>query len=535
MISTIDPPNSSASNKSSSGGLKGSRRPSYVGLSKSVSGYSTLYKLSDERAPATIIPVSKDPQTLDAMRQEFHYCKVSVETVRESSPGSDSNSSSSSSIGGCGNLVQKQIERLYGGKLNAAVIRSPPRSEEKLESRDLTDTSPALELKVPAVFRLLRPEFREQLKMHSCTVEIPGETLAKKERIIPITKIGHTKTPPPKERIIPIQRENQKPLIKPALPAKPTSPLMFPSSPVKESEPPKIEESPAPLPSSKETLLPAKSELFSEESSASDDDEHSSHIQGGLRERELLCTIVEEDNESTASGYSLPRVNGHRSVPMHVENIPEKVEDEAIDLLPKKDGNYFIKLIENEVFKFEEQICDFEEDLCNNEALMNEDVQECILAAIGKAKLLMGQKLAQFRGLCDRNINSTIESDPFVPTSDDLAGFWDMVFIQVEHIHFLFAELVEIRKNGWKKPEVDVKLPTTNGRNSFNSKTKDSRPLKKKKNPASQKPKSEAAKARDEARRKMLEERKKQLMKQKQSETQNNNNSSNANGLVMFL
>ncbi|CAB4054496.1 unnamed protein product [Lepeophtheirus salmonis] len=439
MISTIDPPNSSASNKSSSGGLKGSRRPSYVGLSKSVSGYSTLYKLSDERAPATIIPVSKDPQTLDAMRQEFHYCKVSVETVRESSPGSDSNSSSSSSIGGCGNLVQKQIERLYGGKLNAAVIRSPPRSEEKLESRDLTDTSPALELKVPAVFRLLRPEFREQLKMHSCTVEIPGE-------------------------------KTKKPLIKPALPAKPTSPLMFPSSPVKESEPPKIEESPAPLPSSKETLLPAKSELFSEESSASDDDEHSSHIQGGLRERELLCTIVEEDNESTASGYSLPRVNGHRSVPMHVENIPEKVEDEAIDLLPKKDGNYFIKLIENEVFKFEEQICDFEEDLCNNEALMNEDVQECILAAIGKAKLLMGQKLAQFRGLCDRNINSTIESDPFVPTSDDLAGFWDMVFIQVEHIHFLFAELVEIRKNGWKKPEVDVKLPTTNGRNSFNSK-----------------------------------------------------------------
>ncbi|QQP52086.1 Uncharacterized protein FKW44_004104, partial [Caligus rogercresseyi] len=102
---------------------------------------------------------------------------------------------------------------------------------------------------------------------------------------------------------------------------------------------------------------------------------------------------------------------------------------------------------------FEEQVCDFEEDLCTNEALMNEDVRECILAAIGKSKLLMGQKLAQFRGLCDRNINSSVESDPFVPTSDDLAGFWDMVYIQVEHIHSLFAELVEIRKNGWKKPE----------------------------------------------------------------------------------
>ena len=30
-------------------------------------------------------------------------------------------------------------------------------------------------LKVPAVFRLLRPEFREQLKSHSCQVQIPTE------------------------------------------------------------------------------------------------------------------------------------------------------------------------------------------------------------------------------------------------------------------------------------------------------------------------------------------------------------------------
>ena len=30
-------------------------------------------------------------------------------------------------------------------------------------------------LKIPAVFRLLRPEFREQLKSHSCQVQIPTE------------------------------------------------------------------------------------------------------------------------------------------------------------------------------------------------------------------------------------------------------------------------------------------------------------------------------------------------------------------------
>ena len=52
--------------------------------------------------------------------------------------------------------------------------------------------------------------------------------------------------------------------------------------------------------------------------------------------------------------------------------------------------------------------------------------------------------------------NISREEDPFVPTSEDLAGFWDMVYIQVEHINALFAELATLRKNGWvsKKPLV---------------------------------------------------------------------------------
>ena len=47
----------------------------------------------------------------------------------------------------------------------------------------------------------------------------------------------------------------------------------------------------------------------------------------------------------------------------------------------------------------------------------------------------MSQKLVQFRGLCDKNIaamDPNSEPDPFVPTSDDLLGFWEMVYIQVK-------------------------------------------------------------------------------------------------------
>jgi len=68
-----------------------------------------------------------------------------------------------------------------------------------------------------------------------------------------------------------------------------------------------------------------------------------------------------------------------------------------------------LQLVENEVFQFEEQICDFEEDLANDgcgAANIPEDIRDSILAAIGKAKLLISQKFVQFRGLCDKNIVS---------------------------------------------------------------------------------------------------------------------------------
>ena len=73
---------------------------------------------------------------------------------------------------------------------------------------------------------------------------------------------------------------------------------------------------------------------------------------------------------------------------------------------------YFLQVLEIEIFKFEEQICDFEEELGASDNTgdeskkIPEEVRDSILAAIGKAKLLISQKLQQFRGLCDKNIVS---------------------------------------------------------------------------------------------------------------------------------
>ena len=62
-----------------------------------------------------------------------------------------------------------------------------------------------------------------------------------------------------------------------------------------------------------------------------------------------------------------------------------------------QDGHYFIRLLENEIFKFEEQICDFEEDLASsspteanaNALTIPEDIRDSILAAVGKVRLFL--------------------------------------------------------------------------------------------------------------------------------------------------
>jgi len=803
----------------------GKRKPSYVGLSHAINGY-TQYAPYNGRvkklSPPIQIPVSP-PQTLDSVTlvlsqdsyqksvTEFENVmrdlsntslemgrperntditdstapdrclitngdnffpkthskqiindgdKKSVEIVTKFHSDGEHSPTYSSPMGSKQNLVQKQIERLYGDTFCQVRMTSPePRdspernngstpdssnghdldnqdslkSERKLSggffakrfgiskmkdhsTRKLIDTNSSdnspLEfkpLKVPAVFRLLRPEFREQLKQSSCKIAIPLEEGPKQERIIPIRregepevngstpasrgatptkervvpisvienspkKVNHManginnnnseKTPNSDERVIPIRREsgditatpkrpvglapkvngfsptkqasimglrngtNNKPAVvenkngkqeapngkqnivrklsplspkhivgvpssekpapmpkpehlksppmspipagsassppphrqntpatsKPSTPPKPLSPTPTKSkSPVPEAGP-KVEklEKPGgpptqpetnsaqngtdrqetqhhaqskPLLSSDTTITTVSTEVvnnnhkecevplddsYEEYDRNGEDYDQNSEVYPeefyydnppcGLRERELLCPIMEEDNESTASG-SIQNLAAHNNAVIggvYSPDDPLLISEQG----EVQDGHYFLKVLENEIFKFEEQICDFEEDL-NNGANIPDDVRDSILTVVGMAKLLMAQKLTQFRGLCDKNINVTREEDPFVPTCQDLAGFWDMVHIQVEQIHKRFDDLIELKKMNWvvKAPEV-VKNNKTKGK-----KVNLNKPIK-------PKAKSEAALARDEARKKMLEERKR-LMKEK--------------------
>ena len=121
-------------------------------------------------------------------------------------------------MNGSGNLVQKQIERLYGaGKMATVRLTSPEPKSEDSSPEIIKDPLELKTLKVPAVFRLLRPEFREQLKNNSCqqpmdfsATPTSSRSRSSAERIIPIaveTNLnGNSKST---ERIIPVVKDSK--------------------------------------------------------------------------------------------------------------------------------------------------------------------------------------------------------------------------------------------------------------------------------------------------------------------------------------
>lgn len=305
------------------------RRPSYVGLSHAVNGYTPYSAYSARPAqkkisPPIQIPVSP-PATLDSVglvlsQDQYHKSITEFEAVmRDLSNGSfdmgrpqrntdmidatgvpskrhiisngdnffpkthsrqiidegdkksveivtkfhsdEEHSPTYRSSPSRQNLVQKQIERLYGDTLcqvtsptssdngspdkperkisggffakRFGITKMKDHSTRKVESSESQSPVEYKPLKVPKVFQLLRPEFREQLKQSSCKIEIPQETdRLKQERIIPIRRENgdkksgengesvvpvkvngslnnnNNKTPSSEERIIPIRRES---------------------------------------------------------------------------------------------------------------------------------------------------------------------------------------------------------------------------------------------------------------------------------------------------------------------------------------
>ncbi|CAB3371615.1 Hypothetical predicted protein [Cloeon dipterum] len=210
-------------------------------------------------------------------------------------------------------------------------------------------------------------------------------------------------------------------------------------------------------------------------------------------------------------------------VATQAQEIPQDQQPAAVDVIPitsavapdpankDKDGHHYLKLHAVETQRLLKLADLYEEDLENNS--INEDIKGKLRAATGQARLLVRQKLKQFEGLCHRNLDSNCE-EQFPTTKEDLAGFWDMVYLQVEHIDSLFNELAELKEKGWPSESTPKKAPPPRQTKGAGRLGKSAQVIAK---PLSDKA-QEAARQRDEQRKKILEERRRLAKLQKKAD-----------------
>ncbi|KAL8220507.1 UNVERIFIED_CONTAM: hypothetical protein K2H54_048518 [Gekko kuhli] len=113
-----------------------------------------------------------------------------------------------------------------------------------------------------------------------------------------------------------------------------------------------------------------------------------------------------------------------------------------------RDGEWFIKLLQTEVEKMEGWCQQMELEAEDYD--LPEEILEKIRSAVGSAQLLMSQKVQQFYRLCQQNMDPNAFP---MPTFQDLAGFWDLLQLSIEDVSMKFAELQQLKANGWKPLE----------------------------------------------------------------------------------
>eukprot|EP00112_Aurelia_sp_Birch-Aquarium-sp1_P010861 Seg230.23 transcript_id=Seg230.23/GoldUCD/mRNA.D3Y31 product="Disks large-associated protein 2" protein_id=Seg230.23/GoldUCD/D3Y31 len=144
------------------------------------------------------------------------------------------------------------------------------------------------------------------------------------------------------------------------------------------------------------------------------------------------------------------------------------------DKIIKKDGQFFLDVLKDQIERFTALCEKAEKDIAQN--ALSDETSGKIRAAIGKAQLLITKKFKQFEKLCIENMETP--SGKKRPMSTDLEGFWDMVAIQVEDVSNMFEKIDELRKNNWKEVIVtendrpDGRSPSPRAKSGHKKRTK---------------------------------------------------------------
>ncbi|KAJ8396894.1 hypothetical protein AAFF_G00012170 [Aldrovandia affinis] len=138
---------------------------------------------------------------------------------------------------------------------------------------------------------------------------------------------------------------------------------------------------------------------------------------------------------------------------------PQEAAETAIHASPaRRDGSCFMQLLHTETKKMEGWCKEMEAEAEEND--LEEEILGKIRSAVGSAQLLMSQKFQQFYWLCQQNLDPSAMPRP---TSQDLAGFWDLLQLSIEDVTHKFDRLQHIKNNEWRpiqSPEKKNAVPS---------------------------------------------------------------------------
>lgn len=92
-------------------------------------------------------------------------------------------------------------------------------------------------------------------------------------------------------------------------------------------------------------------------------------------------------------------------------------------------------------------LCDrWAREVADNETNIDEDIVQRIHSVIGKSQLLRTSKFKQFRGFLDDAERNAIGKPVKL---DDIRGFWETIYIQVDEVEKTFDQLNKLKQNNY--------------------------------------------------------------------------------------
>jgi Guanylate-kinase-associated protein (GKAP) protein len=169
---------------------------------------------------------------------------------------------------------------------------------------------------------------------------------------------------------------------------------------------------------------------------------------------ELAVATPPAEPQSVASLLT-PTAGGEDDTPSKRRRTKQSAD---VSTKKPKSANYYLTMLDDTTAHLEGMVQIWLERKA--EEGLSDMAHEMIDSATGQTNLLITKKFEQFRkliGLYDRNAG---EKKIF---SDDLDGFWSMVYMQVDDLYQRFAELQTMADNGWQQ-QASAKKPAAKKR-----------------------------------------------------------------------